>query len=119
MAIQGGPAYTLSKQPWAQPGRFGGLGEKGHCHLAADRLNLYQAPSGLCLYSLPYFIFPSPFSKDQRSSECNLPGDEEQAAEHAAEHVLVLGQQRHGVHPFQACAGVCLKTAGASSFFFF
>lgn len=47
----------------------------------------------------------SAFSKDQRNSDGYLPGDEEQAAKHFTKHVLVLSQQRHGVHPFQACPG--------------
>lgn len=45
------------------------------------------------------------FSKDQRYCDGYLPGDEEQAAKHFTEHVLVLSQQRHRVHPFQACPG--------------
>lgn len=51
-----------------------------------------------------HFFLPL-FSKDQRYSDGYLPGDEEQAAKHFTEHVLVLGQQRHRVHPFQACPG--------------
>ena len=47
----------------------------------------------------------SPFSQDQRHSYGYLPGDEEQAAKHTTEHVLVPGQQRHRVHPLQACQG--------------
>lgn len=52
------------------------------------------------LFFLSFFL-----SKDQRYSDGYLPGDEEQAAKHFTEHVLVLSQQRHRVHPIQACPG--------------
>lgn len=42
-------------------------------------------------------------SQDQRHSDGYLQGDEEQAAKHVTEHVLVPGQQRHRVYPLQAC----------------
>lgn len=70
---------------------------------------------GMSALVLLFFFLVSPpqyfsffvclFSKDQRFSDGYLPGDEEQAAKHFTEHVLVLSQQRHRVHPFQACSG--------------
>lgn len=56
-------------------------------------------------FPLSTFFFVSLFSKDQRFSDGYLPGDEEQAAKHFTEHVLVLSKQRHRVHPLQACSG--------------
>lgn len=44
------------------------------------------------LFFPPLTIFFSLFSKDQRYSDGYLPGDEEQAAKHFTEHVLVLSQ---------------------------
>lgn len=113
MAIQGGPTYRLSEQPWAQPGEIC-LGETppvSHCNssiLAQHMLkgtSMFFFPSPLLPSLLPCLPPFSAFSKDQRNSDGYLPGDEEQAAKHFTKHVLVLGQQRHRVHPFQACPG--------------
>lgn len=95
MAIQGGPTYTLSQQPWAQPGRF--CLRKGHWHhTAIHQKRVVGVLEGMSMFSFSslFFLvlFFSPFSKDQRHSDGNLPGDEEQAAKHFTEHVLVLGQ---------------------------
>lgn len=109
MAVQGGPAYGLSQQPWAQPGRNRPLaslcmGRGGH------RVVFLFFFFFLTLVFFLFFFYP--YSKDQRHRDGNLPGDEEQAAKHFTEHVLVLGQQRHRVHPFQACPGEWPKPQG-------
>lgn len=44
------------------------------------------------LEGMSVFFSFSLFSKDQRYSDGYLPRDEEQAAKHFTEHVLVLGQ---------------------------
>lgn len=67
-------------------------------------LNAKGHVSAVVFCSLGTF-FVCLFSKDQRFSDGYLPRDEEQAAKHFTEHVLVLSQQRHRVHPFQACSG--------------
>lgn len=120
MAIQGGPTYRLSEQPWAQPGEIC-LGETPPVSCCNSSKLAQQMLKGMSMFFFSFFFFSSPslpppsfppclpslcaFSKDQRNSDGYLPGDEEQAAKHFTKHVLVLGQQRHRVHPFQACPG--------------
>lgn len=93
MATEGGPTYNLSQQPWAQPGKTCVReSREGQKSIPPNLCSKRQRAESVFLQAAASFFFSSLFSKDQRHSDGHLPGDEEQAAKHFTEHVLVLGQ---------------------------